>query len=68
MSLLTKAIPPVSTEFILALDAAFPAIQIHNLDPSITREELFMNAGQRQVIEWIKAKALKETTVNGRPL
>jgi hypothetical protein len=68
MSLLIKGIPPVSNEFILTLDAAFPAIQMHQLDPSITREELFLNAGHRQVIEWIKAKALRETTVNGRPL
>jgi len=67
MNLLSKAIPPVSEEFVRSLEAAFPAIKIHDLDPSMTREELFTNAGQRQVIEWIKAKAIKETTINGRP-
>lgn len=68
MTLLTKALPPVSTEFVNELDRAFPPILVHNLDPSITREELFTNAGQRQVIEWIRAKSLRETTINGRPI
>ena len=68
MTILSKSVPPVSAEFIHALDNAFPAIQIHDLDPMMTREELFLNAGARRVVEWIKAKAKQETTVNGRPL
>ena len=67
MSILSQSIPPVSDEFIKKLDAVFPAIQIHDLDPSITREELFTNAGQRQVIEFIKRTAVRQSSINGKP-
>lgn len=49
--LYTITVPPVSNEFAKILDSAFPPIVI---EPGMDEQKLFMNAGERRVVEWVK--------------
>ncbi len=65
MMLLAKSIPTVTAEFFEELDATFRSI---TPEPNVTTiDELMYSAGQRSVIEWIRAKAVRSSTITGGP-
>jgi hypothetical protein len=57
-------VPPVSAEFVKALQTAFQPMQI---EPEFSRDALMQSVGEQKVIEWIKAKAEQGRTVTGEP-
>lgn len=63
MALMATSIPPVSKEFFDKLCDAFPLV---TPEPNMTTiEDLMYNAGALAVIQWIRAKALRESTITG---
>lgn len=63
MGLMATSIPPVTKEFFDKLCDAFPRM---TPEPNMTSlEDLMYNAGQQAVLEWIKVKALRESTITG---
>ena len=63
MAMLAVSIPPVSKEFFEQLCNAFPRI---TPQPNITTmDEVMHNAGTQDVLEWIRVKALRESTITG---
>ena len=63
MALMATSIPPVSKEFFDAVCNAFPRM---TPEPNVTSlEELMYNAGAQAVLEWIRAKAIRESTITG---
>lgn len=57
-------LPAVSAEFVKALNDAFRPMEIK---PGFDRDELMKSVGNREVIDWIIAKALGGRTVTGEP-
>lgn len=68
MTIQSVPIPPISAELINKLDQIFPELRTSSISTEITREELFVRVGQRQVVDWLRHHAGRETTINGRPL
>jgi hypothetical protein len=55
-------LPPVSAEFIKALEHAFPPFE---LKPGFCRDAAMKSCGEQEVIAFIKHKAMQEKTVTG---
>ena len=63
--LLAKSIPTVSAEFFEELDRTFKLV---SPEPNVTTmDELMFNAGARSVVEWIRIKAVRSSTITGGP-
>jgi hypothetical protein len=60
---MATSIPPVSKEFFDKLCDAFPRVAP---EPNMTTmDDLMYNAGSQAVLEWIRVKALRESTITG---
>ena len=60
---LALSIPPVSEEVFRDLEHSFPRSEV--VPNLTTMDELMFNAGQRQVIDWLKAKYTQRSIVTG---
>ena len=61
--MLAVSIPPISKELFDQLNSVFQPLLP---EPDITTmDQLMHNAGSRAVIEWIRAHALRESTITG---